>query len=159
MVDGPDEPGADGGPAMAEVVLGVEAPGVPPASDLRRELTRRLADLGPDRLDVLHLVCGEFLANAREHGGGVRGVRVGRTARPDVLRVEVDDHSPVLPVVMPKDIEAVTGRGMFLVESLSLAWGATPSHEGKTVWAAVPCDPTPPRPVPTDAQSGAQSGS
>jgi hypothetical protein len=159
VVDGPDQRGADGGPAMVELVLAVEAPGIPPAADLRRQLAARLADLGPDRLDVLHLVCGEFLANAKEHGGGIRAFRVGRTAEPDVLRVEVDDHNPVLPVVMPKDLEAVTGRGMFLVENLSLGWGAVAAREGKTVWAVVPCEPTTAPPIPAaDSSTGNSVG-
>ena len=131
----PDHNPTEEGLAMAELVLTAAAPAVPPAAALRRELSSRLA--GSD-LDVLHLVCGEFLANAREHGGGLRGIRVGRTADPSRLRVEVDDHSPAAPVVKPKDVEAVTGRGMFLVDTLAVAWGCTPNAEGKTVWAVVP---------------------
>ncbi|WP_424187384.1 ATP-binding protein [Actinokineospora sp. G85] len=139
---GPGEPRpASEAHPVTEVVLTVEQPDIPPAAELRRTLTERLADLGHGTLDVLHLVCGEFLANAREHGGGLRGLRVWRTSTASVLLVEVDDHNPGDPVVKPKDVEAVTGRGMFLVQTLALAWGAIPHAGGKTVWALVPCEP------------------
>ncbi|OLR92771.1 hypothetical protein BJP25_21770 [Actinokineospora bangkokensis] len=119
-------------------MLEEKAPSVPAAAALRRELAARLPGAAAD-LDVLHLVCGEFLANAKEHGGGLQGIRVGRTARPGTLRVEVDDSNPAEPVVKPKDVDAITGRGMFLVDNLALAWGCTPNGTGKTVWAVVPC--------------------
>jgi PAS domain S-box-containing protein len=52
----------------------------------------------------------------------------------DTLRVEVDDTSPTIPSRRRYELDAATGRGLALVDSLATAWGAVPTASGKTVW-------------------------
>jgi PAS domain S-box-containing protein len=48
--------------------------------------------------------------------------------------VEVHDRSPVLPGRRDYDEDAMTGRGLAMVELLSADWGVTADGSGKTVW-------------------------
>jgi anti-sigma regulatory factor (Ser/Thr protein kinase) len=57
-----------------------------------------------------------------------------------VLRVEVGDHSPQLPIVKDYDRTAVTGRGLQLVAALADRWGVEPSDNGKVVWFEIELD-------------------
>ena len=58
--------------------------------------------------------------------------------RPRVVRVEVVDDSPVVPIRRSIEADAVSGRGMAIVESLASNWGVTDlSPDGKTVWFEV----------------------
>lgn len=64
-----------------------------------------------------------------------------REVGPDALRIEVWDHSPAQPPPPPAgnipDIEALNGRGLFLVEQLSREWGTRPAVNGKCVWTVI----------------------
>jgi hypothetical protein len=46
------------------------------------------------------------------------------------VQVAVRNRSPVLP-----DWETESGRGIFLIASVSDVWGVTPRNGGKQVWA------------------------
>jgi hypothetical protein len=50
------------------------------------------------------------------------------------VRVEVADKSDALPEQRAFTDEAVTGRGMYLVEQLADDWGTAPAADGKVVW-------------------------
>jgi len=52
----------------------------------------------------------------------------------DVLRCEVGDDSPVVPRMRHARLSDEGGRGLFLVDQLSLRWGATRLSTGKVVW-------------------------
>ncbi|WP_245985311.1 ATP-binding protein, partial [Streptomyces tateyamensis] len=56
------------------------------------------------------------------------------------LLVEVDDAGRNMPVVRPMDEDHIRGRGLALVDALSVAWGCHPREcgIGKTVWAVCP---------------------
>ncbi|WP_170232359.1 ATP-binding protein [Saccharothrix saharensis] len=54
-----------------------------------------------------------------------------------LIRVEVTDLSPHLPVVGRSSIRVTRGRGMVLVEQLCRRWGAVRHAVGKTVWAVL----------------------
>ena len=56
-----------------------------------------------------------------------------------VVRVEVSDASPTLPTLPSgaPPIDAVTGRGLFLVSVLAREWGVTRRAAGKCVWFEV----------------------
>jgi hypothetical protein len=61
---------------------------------------------------------------------------------PTHLVVEVLDSSPRLPLARHYASDAATGRGISLVDAFSDTWGATPTPNGKVVWAHVlPDDP------------------
>jgi anti-sigma regulatory factor (Ser/Thr protein kinase) len=49
--------------------------------------------------------------------------------------IEVRDCSAVLPVLKPADYVAESGRGLHIVEALSLEYGWERTRSGKTVWA------------------------
>lgn len=64
-----------------------------------------------------------------ENGGTVHSVRVS-----------VADGDPGPPVQQPPDTQAITGRGLQIVEALAERWGYGPrvDHEpGKQVWATL----------------------
>ncbi len=138
-------------------------PATPQAVPRGRAMVRRgLTHLGAESvMDDVALVATELLANALEHG--VRDA-VARASDPDELQrrrldgvrislvssgshvvLSVTDPSPTPPVRRPRDPFAGGGRGMQLVESLSLCWGWTLLEEqdgqrlpGKSVWAMFP---------------------
>lgn len=108
--------------------------------------------------DDVVLVASELVANALRHGVCLDGAR-GQADREDVrislvstgshVICAVTDPSEEPPVRMSADPLAASGRGLQLVESLSLCWGWTlldddregpslnPVH-GKSVWAIFP---------------------
>lgn len=67
------------------------------------------------------------------HTNSAPAVRV--LVRADLLRVEVEDACPVLPVAGVLDPTASCGRGLLLVEQLTHRWGVSRVPEvGKVVW-------------------------
>jgi hypothetical protein len=86
--------------------------------------------------DTVLLVVSELVTNALVHTQGA--VRVELTLAADRLRVTVSDSSPrapAKPVVV--DWESTGGRGLFLVEAVSAAWGSVPVGGGKQVWSEI----------------------
>ena len=57
------------------------------------------------------------------------------------VRVEVGDGSRALPQPRESTVDDESGRGLFLVEQLALAWGVSPTVEGKRVWFELPAPP------------------
>lgn len=92
--------------------------------------------------DVILLV-SELASNAVRHARSSFTVAVGCDAA--IVRVEVADDSPLLPVPQQPPVEGVTGRGLMIVEALSLRWGVDPTGTGKTVWFEVDCRADPDR--------------
>ncbi len=62
-------------------------------------------------------------------------INVRRSA--DLVRVEVTDTHPGLPVVGDGAVDKGGGRGLLLLESLASAWGVTRSGPGKVLWFEV----------------------
>ncbi|MER8103845.1 ATP-binding protein [Kitasatospora sp. NPDC094016] len=99
-------------------------------------------------LDDLVAVASELLANAARHAGPARLTALLRLdAAGAVVRFEVEDQGAALPRIVAGlgDDQAVTGRGLLMVEALAERWGSDPSGTGKVVWAElalpVPLDP------------------
>jgi anti-sigma regulatory factor (Ser/Thr protein kinase) len=92
--------------------------------------------LGTWRLDglggITELLADELVANVVRHVGEPMTVRAIRT--PGRIRVEVDDPSPVPPVLEHPDAGTVQGRGILLLDALASEWGADLRPDGKTVW-------------------------
>jgi anti-sigma regulatory factor (Ser/Thr protein kinase) len=99
----------------------------------RRLLSDRLGpQVGEDVLADAQLVTSELVNNAYLHGRGRIELRVSRLG--DRLRVEVIDEGKGRAVVLRRPSDR-GGRGLRIVEALSLAWGA---FEGTThVWAEI----------------------
>jgi len=82
------------------------------------------------------LVITELLTNAIEHGHPPVRLLVGATG--ETVRVEVHDGAPAAPRRRPRDPYELRGRGLHLVDALSLRWSWTNGPTGKTVWAEIP---------------------
>jgi anti-sigma regulatory factor (Ser/Thr protein kinase) len=88
------------------------------------------------------LVVTELVANAVRHAGTEITVRLAVLAgTPGGVRAEVSDCST--RPVRPRHAGALeeSGRGLFLVDTLSSRWGAEATTEGKTVWVEIVPDP------------------
>lgn len=90
------------------------------------------------------LVVSELVTNALRHGvagtaeGLPAGVELMWCRRAGLTACVVIDPGPDLPLLMPPDHAAETGRGLHVVEALSAAWGwARLSGPGKAVWATL----------------------
>jgi serine phosphatase RsbU (regulator of sigma subunit) len=103
-------------------------------SRVRAFVAEELRALGRDELiDDAVLVASELASNALLHAQGIAGVNV--TEHADAVRIEVHDRTRVPPLMARQSVEAMTGRGLRLVASLSRDWGSEPTPEGKVVWA------------------------
>ncbi|MDX6221014.1 MAG: hypothetical protein QOD91_68, partial [Frankiales bacterium] len=95
-----------------------------------------MADVG-DRHDTAVLLVSELVTNAVRHAGTALRLRV---LRPAVgrIRIEVTDHAPHGTLDSRLSSEAAEGgRGLYLVETLAVAWGSAAlggAAGGKTVW-------------------------
>lgn len=162
------QPPARSGAGENDVVLEAGSatcllPSTPQAVPLARAMVRRgLAHLGAESVvDDVALAATELVANALEHGvrdAATRGsgpdelrrrradgVRITLTSSGSHVVLAVTDPSPSAPVRRARDLTAGGGRGLQLVESLSLCWGWTLLDEqdgqrqpGKSVWAMFP---------------------
>jgi serine phosphatase RsbU (regulator of sigma subunit) len=109
---------------------------------VRSFVAQELRRLGRDQLvDDAVLVASELAANAMLHAGGVAAVSV--TEVDGEVRLELHDRTRVPPVMARHSTEAMTGRGLRLVASLSTAWGSEPTEQGKIVWATLSEDHRP----------------
>ncbi|MFD9706237.1 ATP-binding protein [Lentzea sp. NPDC059081] len=89
--------------------------------------------LSEDLADDAQLVVTELVSNGIDHGEGLITLTVRRAAGGMLL--EVHDESPKQPVLRPVDPGSARGRGMQLVQALSVGWGTKPDDDGKVVWA------------------------
>jgi anti-sigma regulatory factor (Ser/Thr protein kinase) len=165
------EPPGGGGRPDDEVLVQLrmdESPDAVPRA--RRVLGAGLAN-GPapvrDLVGDVKLLAGELLTNAVLHGAPPVDLRV--VARPDCLRLEVADTSPVAPLQARGPADLMTGRGLALVAGLAARWGTLLNGHGKVVWAELdladqqvpltlatrPMAPQPVVPTPTRPHAGA----
>lgn len=112
------------------------------AGEVRRFVAATLGSWGRSELsDRAALVVGELVTNAILHGLGPIDVALRLEAGPPTARlsIEVHDRQPRLPVPTARSPDAALafGRGLHLVEAISVAWGARPTTDGKVVWATV----------------------
>src|SRR5262245_49425834 len=84
-------------------------------------------------LDVVGLCVSEMVTNAIDHAEPPYRLRLSERGR--TLRIELEDATVSPPIVQSQHPMQARGRGMYLVETLSRAWGVLPSEGGKTVWA------------------------
>lgn len=103
-------------------------------SKVRTFVADELRRLGrPDRVDDAVLVASELASNAVLHGRGVAEARV--EAVEGGVRIEVYDRKRLPPMLARASVDAMTGRGLRMVSSLSARWAVEPTDEGKVVWA------------------------
>jgi anti-sigma regulatory factor (Ser/Thr protein kinase) len=119
-------------PADASFEFGKE----PDAPKRARRAVRELVDDPCDPIaDAVTLAASELVANVIQHtsdGGTMRAW----DPKPDVpLRLEVEDHDPLVPQPATPGADQVSGRGLKIVDGVADAWGVEPTAQGKVVWA------------------------
>jgi anti-sigma regulatory factor (Ser/Thr protein kinase) len=105
----------------------------------RRMVGEAFARWGLDS-DMARLVTSELVTNAHLHAKGTHMIVVRTWLRDDGHAViEVWDSSEVLPEPGAADWAGESGRGLFMVEQMTRAWGARRLSDGtgKIVWAAL----------------------
>jgi len=83
--------------------------------------------------NTISLAVSELVTNVIAHtdsGGEVRAWDANSHGR---LRIEVEDYSPIPPIVHG-EID-IGGRGLLLVDKLADAWGVEQTSAGKVLWA------------------------
>jgi anti-sigma regulatory factor (Ser/Thr protein kinase) len=83
--------------------------------------------------DVAILLTSELVTNAIRHEAG-ETVVLDVTSSGDELRVDVHDTSCCLPMPGDAPVDAETGRGLMLVNTLSTEWGSYRTPAGKAVY-------------------------
>ncbi|GIJ52546.1 ATP-binding protein [Virgisporangium aurantiacum] len=111
------------------------------AASARRLVDKACAQWGlPALRDTARLVVTELVSNAVRHGtvAASAAVEVTLTRGVGAVYVSVRDRSRRLPKPggpVPPTVEG--GRGLLVVGIMSRAWGATPTVDGKVVWATL----------------------
>lgn len=93
----------------------------------------------PDLTDVAALVTDELVTNAVTHAqGNIIGVQLEYSGELVTVRVK-DERPDMLPEVPQNtgDDLAESGRGLALVDALSLRWGWYGAPRGKVVWSEI----------------------
>jgi anti-sigma regulatory factor (Ser/Thr protein kinase) len=117
-------------------------PAVPAAvPSLRHHARDVLAGWGVPQTarETTEQLVSELAANAVRASAGIRYATVGLNLAwyPDGILIKVSDASAIMPDRKASPDDAESGRGLLLVERLSLSWGAYPTGRGKVVWCIV----------------------
>ena len=107
----------------------------------RKFAVNELSGYAPELLDVVELLVSELAGNCVRHTDSDFEVSVSSDRRK--IRVSVADRGGGTPVVQHVDTNAVAGRGLALVETLSSSWGVRSTRlprAGKTVWFEIELD-------------------
>lgn len=94
-----------------------------------------LSPLVGDVADVVELLVSELVTNALRYGRGPIGLRLLRGA--DTVVCEVSDELEAAPRLRTVQHGEEGGRGLYLVDQLSLDWGTRTTAHGKIVWFEV----------------------
>jgi anti-sigma regulatory factor (Ser/Thr protein kinase) len=116
-------------------------PGIPESARIARFHIR--AALGFHHLgeyaDDAEAITSELVTNAIQHACGVDAETVGvtlvRTRNPAAVTVVVTDSSPEGPVKREPSDHSERGRGLLIVDELSVHWGWNLEDSGKAVYA------------------------
>ncbi|WP_328954657.1 ATP-binding protein [Kitasatospora purpeofusca] len=120
----------------------VELPYEPQSASAARRLVRdALADWGLGHLAAdAELVVTELVSNAVKTGC-LTTMRVDlapvTNRAGQAVRISVRDGSCALPVLIGAAHDAESGRGLALVDRLTVAWGVDQEPHGKTTWADI----------------------
>lgn len=119
-------------------MLSVDLPPDPSSATRARALTREQleASYSSETLDTIALLVTELVTNAILHAR--TPLQLTLEARPGHVRICVEDESTEQPAVRHYASDAVTGRGLALVEQLASSWGVDATPSGKVVWCEVP---------------------
>lgn len=119
-------------------VPGTTLPPHPTSAAAARRFVADVLLQGGFPTDAVHdavLLTSEAVANAVVHAGTVIDLVV--VADPSMARIEVHDRHPGFPVVRDDSPDAVSGRGLRVVQALAEAWGVDRGDASKCVWFEV----------------------
>lgn len=102
----------------------------------RRYVREVLHSHPPAHIDAAELMVSELATNSVKHAHS--GFKVSINDSGGEIRVEVRDTGRGQPVLRFPAPTEPSGRGLRIVEALSLAWGTVDSPRGKTVWFTLP---------------------
>nr|WP_246314741.1 SpoIIE family protein phosphatase [Kineococcus aurantiacus] len=119
------------GDGVAETVLPADPRSV---RDARRVVQRCCGHQGvdDDTTETAVLLASELVTNAVVHGRSDARLRV--VASPRSVHVEVGDDNDRVPVLQTHDDDALSGRGIWLLETAATRWGVREEPIGKVVW-------------------------
>jgi hypothetical protein len=101
-------------------------------SAARRWIHDRLGGYSTELVGTAQLLVTEVVTNAVIHAR--TKIDLSLITAADLVRVEVTDGIGVFPTAKDYGADAVTGRGIKLLDTLAAAWGADLVTGGKTVW-------------------------
>lgn len=102
--------------------------------DVRRFVRSVLVEAGADP-DGVVLVASELASKAVVHARSQFSVALECDG---LIRLEVTDESSRLPVRSGATEDALSGRGLQVVDAVALRWGVQPHPgHGKTIWAEI----------------------
>jgi two-component sensor histidine kinase len=112
----------------------------------RRRLMSDLieADVYDSAVCDVALVISELFSNALRHAAPLPGAKIRVTWRIDEVCVHLavsDGGGPTVPELGEPTQGATGGRGLRIVQKLSVRWGTNAGEDGTTVWAEVPVRP------------------
>lgn len=113
-------------------------------AELRRRVRSLFADWGlPEHADTAQLCVSELATNVVTHVGEGVPVTLRVSMAGDRPRIELTDPDPrALPTLLTATDDAESGRGLALLDALTLRWGVTPHADSKTTWCELaPCGP------------------
>ncbi|MGW4102402.1 ATP-binding protein [Streptomyces sp. NPDC004976] len=122
-------------------------PGAPPRAEdacqvgvLRRITATRLCRLGlEERIDEVMLVVSELVTNALLHSS-TKEIALCITAQDEMLHITVRDGKPGKAVPRTPDAQAMSGRGLLLVDAVTREaggiWGT--SADRAATWCCLP---------------------
>ena len=115
---------------------------LPRANQVR--IARAVAIAAADRLacdsDALILVVDELATNAVVHAR--TRFTLSLLTDGDEVLVELEDGAPAGDLTpLPVRRDALSGRGLQLVDHFASSWGVRPTATGKVVWAQMPTTP------------------
>jgi hypothetical protein len=96
-----------------------------------------VAGVGGDRLVDVQVVATQLVDNAYRHARAPRWLWMHRLPDRDLVRIQVGDGSPSRLPVLGRLAAPEHGRGLLMVNRLSVNWGHERDADRKTVWAEV----------------------
>jgi len=103
------------------------------ASKARRFVSDTMREWGcADAIPDAELLVSELVTNAVLHARSATRVTIDHAGT--TVRISVCDDSPARPRLRDYGPEAVTGRGLVIVDRIARRWGVDPNADGKCVW-------------------------
>jgi anti-sigma regulatory factor (Ser/Thr protein kinase) len=130
--------------AISEVIAALTLPGVEQSAKHVRLFARDVLGEGHPSLGDVQTCVNEAFTNAVEHTASRRRGTVTvlfSVVRDDVVAEVTDDGAGGARPVMRDDPLAEDGRGLRIIDALSLEWGVRTAGERTAVWMRFPGPP------------------